>query len=286
MTTRVRVLSARVCNPPRAGGRSGRPALRPREAHRDYTSSGSVQVMLFTDRLEVWNPGALPPSLTLEKLRVAQGSVPGNPLLAEPMYLTGHIERMGTGTRDMIQRCTQTGVPEPEFAQTDGFQVIIRRNLAAAGEVAGQVTGEVARLPLVVDGELSRTALQQRLHLKGEANFRRLYLTPALEAGILEMTRPDTPQSRLQKYRLTEKGRFTRATLVSNYFQGRRYRLDVIEQDGQPSVCLPDNTTMELRVRPGTEPARREAALQQWYRGRLRERLPPLLARDGKPRLG
>jgi len=34
-------------------------------AHRDYTSNGSVQVMLFSDRLEIWNPGTLPPSLTL-----------------------------------------------------------------------------------------------------------------------------------------------------------------------------------------------------------------------------
>ncbi|MBN2374265.1 DUF4062 domain-containing protein, partial [bacterium] len=53
-------------------------------AHRDYTSNGSVQVMLFADRLEVWNPGTLPPSLTLEMLRRPHGSVPGNPLLAEP----------------------------------------------------------------------------------------------------------------------------------------------------------------------------------------------------------
>lgn len=60
-------------------------------AHRDYTSNGSVQVMLFSDRLEIWNPGSLPASLTLEKLRVAHGSVPGNPLLAEPMYLTGTL---------------------------------------------------------------------------------------------------------------------------------------------------------------------------------------------------
>ena len=29
-------------------------------AHRDYTSNGSVQVMLFRNRLEVWNPGQLP----------------------------------------------------------------------------------------------------------------------------------------------------------------------------------------------------------------------------------
>jgi predicted HTH transcriptional regulator len=32
--------------------------------HRDYTSNASVQVMLFRDRLEVWNPGTLPPTLT------------------------------------------------------------------------------------------------------------------------------------------------------------------------------------------------------------------------------
>ena len=51
-------------------------------AHRDYTSDASVQVMLFADRLEVWNPGTLPPPLTLRKLRIPHQSVPGNPLLA------------------------------------------------------------------------------------------------------------------------------------------------------------------------------------------------------------
>jgi predicted metal-dependent hydrolase len=65
----------------------------------------------------------------------------------------------------------------------------------------------------------------------------------------------------------------------SHYFQGRRYRLDVIEHDGPASVQLANNTTMTLRVRPGTAAAYREAVLQQWYRERLREQLPPLLAR-------
>ena len=96
-------------------------------AHRDYTSTGSVQVMLFTDRLEIWNPGLLPPSLTLERLRQAHGSVPANPLLAESMYLAGYIERMGTGTQDMIRRCVEAGLPEPEFTMSDGFRTIIRR---------------------------------------------------------------------------------------------------------------------------------------------------------------
>ena len=106
-------------------------------AHRDYTSNGSVQVMLFSDRLEVRNPGRLLPPLTLEELRVAHNSVPGNPLLAESLYLAEYIERMGTGTLDMIRRCAAAGLPEPEFAVTDGFVTTIRRAASAAREVAG-----------------------------------------------------------------------------------------------------------------------------------------------------
>lgn len=71
----------------------------------------------------------------------------------------------------------------------------------------------------------------------------------------------------------------------SHFFQGRRYRLDVIQHDGRPSVVLPNNTTMELRVRPGTNRERREAILQRWYRQRLREQLPELLRR-WEPRVG
>ena len=56
--------------------------------------------MLFADRLEVWNPGTLLPSLTLQQLREPHGSVPANPLPAEPLYLAKYIERMGAGTRD------------------------------------------------------------------------------------------------------------------------------------------------------------------------------------------
>ena len=96
-------------------------------AHRDYTNNGSVQVMLFADRLEVWNPGRLAPPLTLEKLRVAHPSVPGNPLLAECLYLAEYIERMGTGTLDMIRRCVGAGLPEPEFTSDGDFVTTIRR---------------------------------------------------------------------------------------------------------------------------------------------------------------
>lgn len=80
-------------------------------AHRDYTSNGSVQVMLFANRLEVRNPGRLPAPLTLDKLREAHTSVPGNPLLAESLYLAEYIERMGTGTLDMNDPPLRRGRP-------------------------------------------------------------------------------------------------------------------------------------------------------------------------------
>ena len=96
-------------------------------AHRDYASNGSVQVMLFSDRLEVRNPGGLQPPMTLEKLRVPHDSVPANPRLAEAMYWAEYVERMGTGTLDMIARCTQVGLPAPEFVDDGGFATTIRR---------------------------------------------------------------------------------------------------------------------------------------------------------------
>jgi hypothetical protein len=54
---------------------------------------------------------------------------------------------------------------------------------------------------------LTRDEVQDRLQLKSEANFRDRYLTPALESGLIEMTIPDKPTSRLQRYRLTAQGR-------------------------------------------------------------------------------
>ena len=93
-------------------------------AHRDYTSNASVQVMLFADRLEVWNPGELPPALTPERLREPHASIPHNPLIAEPLYLARYIEKAGSGTLDMIERCRDAHLPSPDFEERAGLFVI------------------------------------------------------------------------------------------------------------------------------------------------------------------
>ncbi|BDV41206.1 hypothetical protein GURASL_01290 [Geotalea uraniireducens] len=92
-------------------------------AHRDYHSNASVEVRLFADRLEIWNPGSLPGTLTMDSLRHDHPSVPYNPLLAESLYLARYIERVGSGTQTMIELCREAGLPEPQFEQREGFFV-------------------------------------------------------------------------------------------------------------------------------------------------------------------
>ncbi len=103
-------------------------------AHRDYASNASVQIMLFADRLEIWNPGELFPPLTTEALRRPHPSIPRNPLIADPLFLTRYIERAGSGTLDMIELCRAAGLPPPEFRQEHGqvIQTIWRHWLTAA----------------------------------------------------------------------------------------------------------------------------------------------------------
>jgi predicted HTH transcriptional regulator len=183
--------------------------------HRDYTSNGSVQIMLFKDRLEIWNPGTLPLNLTVEDLKKPHSSYPNNLLLAEPMYLAGYIERIGTGTMDMLVKCKEKGLREIEFIQDDVFKTIIWRNGDFAGqfsgeltgELTGEVTGEVKRVVSVLTKPMKRSEIQKILQLRHDDYFRLNYIIPALKARFIELLYPDSPNHPQQKYKLTDKGK-------------------------------------------------------------------------------
>ena len=180
-------------------------------AHRDYTSNASVQVMLFTDRLEISNPGRLPVELTIEKLFTAHNSIPANPLLAESLYLYGTIERMGTGTEDMVKCCKEMGLKLPVFTQDTEFKTILYKNsqepISDTTQVGVQVGVQVNKLlQNISNEEFTTIELQTLLGLKQRHVVFTNYIQPALKLGLIEMTIPDKPNSRLQKYRLTKEG--------------------------------------------------------------------------------
>lgn len=70
---------------------------------------------------------------------------------------------------------------------------------------APQVTPQVNELLLALKGDMSRDDLQIALGLQDRKSFSARYLKPALNAGLIEMTIPNKPNSRLQKYRLTDR---------------------------------------------------------------------------------
>ena len=157
--------------------------------HRSYTSNASVQVMLFRDRLEIWSPGSLPYGMTVEKMTKTHKSYPVNPILAHPVYLSGYIERLGTGTLDMVYRCVAKGLKAPEFHFDDEGQVIIWRK-----NVTPNVAQSVAENQSVSENVAQNVA--QSLSKKDD-RIRRvltsLISTPTVSqeeiAGILGVTR-------------------------------------------------------------------------------------------------
>lgn len=63
----------------------------------------------------------------------------------------------------------------------------------------------------------------------------------------------------------------------SHYFQGRRYLLNIIEADAPPKVVLKNKTYIDLYVRPKTPIAKRHEIMKEWYRQKLKEKIPSLI---------
>jgi predicted metal-dependent hydrolase len=85
-----------------------------------------------------------------------------------------------------------------------------------------------------------------------------------------------------QKDRFAAQARQSRRDMVTgetHYYLGRRYRLRVIEHAGPPRVALRGTRSLDLYVRPGLTAEQRERILHDWYRARLKEAVPPILAK-------
>ncbi len=125
-----------------------------------------------------------------------------------PLFAVIPVESLVHQHQEEYYRALQNSTSQTDSAPFIEF--MLRMILAAvafsAPQVTPQVTPQVGRLLEKIQGEISREVLMSSLALQDRKSFRERYLKPALAAGLIEMTIPDKPNSRLQRYRLTNQG--------------------------------------------------------------------------------
>lgn len=241
--------------------------------HRDYTDDGSVQVMLFRDRLEVLNPGTLPRGWTAANLLQTHDSKPHNGILATAMQWAGYVEKSGYGTEDIVRKCKAWGLRVPEYHPSSvDFRLVLwrqevkeLRDFTQVGEVGevGSPKGVESSGARGVESDAEKpiksmvcdsssrlyppgamgvesgggvvrslrdmillSVMQQpksRAEIARSLGKPRIFgnlvrrITTLLDDDLIELTVPDKPNSRLQKYRITKKGRQVAKLLAENH---------------------------------------------------------------------
>jgi predicted HTH transcriptional regulator len=200
--------------------------------HSDYSQRGApVRIAFFDDRIEIENPGILLPGMTIEDMKQGVSKI-RNPVIARVFRELKLIEQWGSGIPHMLQQAEQLGLPPlkiMEIGMRLRLVVPLLQPLVLAPGTSRQNVSDKTRpqqatqsptqsptqsadpvsavLQLLRDKPLSSSELRAKLNLKHRPTFRENYLHPALAEALIEMTIPNKPNSRLQKYRLTGKGR-------------------------------------------------------------------------------
>ena len=194
--------------------------------HRSYEEREPIEVRISRNELVVLSFPGPDRSIRLEDLQAGRAVSRRyrNRRIGEFLKELDLTEGRATGIPKILKVMAANGSPPPQFETDDertSFVIRLQRHPLAqdpitAGaevtmevtmEVAMEVTMEVAALVKVVHAEMSRQELQAAIGLKNADHFRKAYVLPAIAAGCLEMTLPNHPNSRLQRYRLTEKGK-------------------------------------------------------------------------------
>lgn len=120
-------------------------------------------------------------------------------------------EGRSTGIPKILKEMATNGSPTPLFETDDNrlsFVIRLPRHtlaLVPSADIA-EVTPQVGSLLGQMEGEMSRQTIQDMLGFSDREHFRKNYLLTALEMGVIEMTLPEKPNSRNQRYRLTALG--------------------------------------------------------------------------------
>ena len=136
-----------------------------------------------------------------------------------PIYLERFFANLLLGEKNALKsRYLHISISAPEDAcspekrEQVGEQVREQVKADAVKEIQARPSKQVLRLLSKMKGEMTVLEMMAALKLGGRRNFLERYLTPALNAGIIERTEPDSAHSPTQRYRLTRSGKASLTT--------------------------------------------------------------------------
>lgn len=197
-------------------------------AHRDYTHSAPIQIRVYDHRIALWNPGSLPLDWTLDKLMGTHASAPHNPTIANALFRAGMVEAWGRGIANIVSACGSAGMVKPQWVVEPGglrlefVFTAVDHGTSHQGVTHGTPSGDRRQpesepesrpesladrvLRQLVSGPLSKADLSRGLGQKTVSGQLNKVIRRLLAEGSIGYTIPEKPRSRLQMYRLTDKG--------------------------------------------------------------------------------
>ena len=200
-------------------------------AHADYFSPMHPTIRVFSDHIELQNPGRF--LFPLSELRTQIHSIPRNPNIIKFFRYAKLGENAGYGIDKMLawERLTkgkvefssdlisstitywlgeQAGIvgsqPSNQVNISDN-EVVINRIKVIGEQVGEQVSEQVQSLINVIrDNVLSLFDIQVKLKISSRSYVQRKLLKSAIEDGYVLRAYPDKPNHPKQRYYLSEKG--------------------------------------------------------------------------------
>lgn len=168
--------------------------------HRDYsihTESAPITITMYSDRMEIENPGGLYGRMTLDSLGFVSADT-RNPYIAGALEIMGETENRYSGIPTIRSAMKNAGLPQPVFVNNRGvFKAILYNEIVSEkgnSDIASRIL-DFCSVPR------SRKELEEKF--KDDITIAYLmskHMKPLIAENKIALTKPESPKSKDQKY--------------------------------------------------------------------------------------
>lgn len=168
--------------------------------HRDYskhTESAPITITMYSDRMEIENPGGLYGRMTLDNLGFVSADT-RNPYIAGALEIMGETENRYSGIPTIRSAMKNAGLPQPVFVNNRGVFKAILYNEIVSEKGNSDLASRILNFCSV---PRSRKELEEKF--KNEITIAYLmskHMKPLIAENKIALTKPESPKSKDQKY--------------------------------------------------------------------------------------